>query len=143
MVITIMPAIKGALYLSGKISIIIILLTIAYEIYEHSGLYKKTKQILDKPLNGIGISGNASLTMIVGLILGIVYGASILIKDASEGSMNHKDIILSVVFLSICHAVIEDTLIFVAVGANGFIVLGSRVILALAIAKVLNKLWKK
>ena len=143
MVIAIIPAIKGAFYLNGKISIIIILLTIAYEIYEHSGLYKKTKQILDKPLNGIGISENASLTMIVGLILGIVYGASILIKDASEGSMNHKDIILSVVFLSICHAVIEDTLIFVAVGANGFIVLGSRVILALTIAKVLNKLWKK
>ncbi len=143
MAIDIISSIKGAFYLSIKLTIIIVTLTIIYEIYEHSKLYEFTKRMADKPLNRIGISTNASISMIVGLFLGITYGAGILIRNASEGKMNYKDIILSALFLSVCHAVIEDTLIFVAVGANGVVMITTRVVLALIIILMLNMLWSK
>lgn len=143
MAIDIVSSINGALYLSIKLTIIIVSLTIIYEIYEHSKLYELTKKMADKPLNHIGISTNASITMIVGLFLGITYGAGILIKNASEGKMSYKDIILSTLFLSVCHAVIEDTLIFVAVGANGIVMLLTRTVLALGIILALNRFWSK
>lgn len=143
MALAIAPAVEGAFYLSAKITAIIIFLTIVFEVYEHSKLYNKTKQIISRPLNKIGISENASISMIVGLLLGIVYGSGVLIKNSIEGNMSRRDIIFTVIFLSICHAAIEDTLIFVAVGANGFIMLGTRILLALTIVAILNKLWKK
>lgn len=143
MAIDIVSSIKGALYLSIKLTIIIVILTIIYEIYEHSKLYELTKKMADKPLNRIGISTNASITMIVGLFLGITYGAGILIRNAAEGNMSYKDIILSALFLSVCHAVIEDTLIFVAVGANGIVMLATRIVLALVIILSLNGFWSK
>ena len=115
-------------------------MTIAYEIYENSKLYETIKQLAGKPLKKIGISSNASVTMIAGLLLGIAYGSAVLIKDSMENKMSYTDIILSAIFLSICHAIIEDTLIFVAIGANGVILFGSRVALALTIVAILNKI---
>ncbi len=143
MVIDIFHSLTGALYLTLKLSAIIIVLTIVYEIYENSKLYRTAKQLIGVPLKKLGISSNASITMITGLLLGIAYGSAILIKDSMESKMSYTDIILSAVFLSICHAVIEDTLIFVAIGANGFILLASRTALALIAVTILNRTLNK
>ncbi|NOZ83488.1 MAG: nucleoside recognition protein [Epsilonproteobacteria bacterium] len=143
MAINLLRALGGALYLSLKLSAIIIILTIAYEIYENSKLYRTIKQLAGKPLKKIGISSNASTTMIAGFLLGIAYGSAVLIKDSMENKMSYTDIILSAVFLSICHAIIEDTLIFVVIGANGIVLFGSRMMLALIIVTILNKMLQK
>jgi len=57
----------------------------------------------------------------VGIIFGIAYGAGVLIEEARSGRLSWKDIFLINVFLSVCHAVVEDTALFMAVGANGLI----------------------
>ena len=132
-----------AVLLSFKMIIIIVGVMIAYEIFEQSNLYEKTQMILNKPLKKIGFGPNSSVTMAVGIILGIAYGAGILIRNATTGKMTTKEIILSCLFLSLCHAVFEDTLIFVAVGANGFIILGVRIFLAIVIISLLNNIFTR
>jgi len=128
-----------ACLLSLKIFVIITLLLIVYEFYENSRFYNWTKKILHRPMQTIGISSNASITMVVGIVLGIAYGAGILLKNVQERKMNSKDIALTSYFLAVCHAVFEDTLLFVAVGANGFIIIGVRILLAVILISVLNK----
>jgi Nucleoside recognition. len=127
MVINLLSSISSAFLLSIKLFFVIVVLMIIYEFYERSKFFELTKRYAQSPLEAIGISTNASITMIVGFILGITYGAGILIKNALDNKMSYQDTILSAIFLSICHAVIEDTLIFVAVGANGFILFGIKV----------------
>ncbi|MBZ4672035.1 nucleoside recognition protein [Deferribacterales bacterium Es71-Z0220] len=141
--ITIFEPLKNALYLCVKLTGIIVMLMIVYEFYENSKLYKLSQDILNKPFSFIGIKSNASITMVVGLVLGIAYGAGILIKNAMSGNMSQKEIILTSIFLSVCHAVFEDTLLFVAVGANGFIIIGIRIVLAFIIILFLNKYFSK
>ncbi len=135
-------SLKNASILSLKMVFIITIVMILYEIFEHSFLYKKTEEFFNKPLKHIGFTTNSSITMVVGIILGIAYGAGILIKNAVSGKMSKKEIILSCLFLSLCHAVFEDTLIFVAVGANGFIILGTRILLAITVIYLLKILIK-
>ncbi|MEF3255468.1 MAG: nucleoside recognition protein [Deferribacterales bacterium] len=137
--IDILSSITSATMLSVKLFFVIVVLMIIYEFYERSVFFELTKKYAKNPLEMIGISTNASITMIVGFILGITYGAGILIKNAMENKMSHKDTVLSAIFLSICHAVIEDTLIFVAVGANGFILFGIRFLLAIIVIYILQK----
>ena len=137
--LNITQSVIGACLLSLKIFVIITLLLIVYEFYENSRFYNWTKKILDRPMQTIGISSNASITMVVGIVLGIAYGAGILLKNVQERKMNSKDIALTSYFLAVCHAVFEDTLLFVAVGANGFIILGVRILLAVILIAVLNK----
>jgi len=44
--------------------------------------------------------------------------------------MDKREAFLIMLFLSICHAIIEDTLIFVVIGANGIILVAIRFFLA-------------
>lgn len=141
--IAILGPLKNALLLCLKLTLIIVTLMIIYEFYENSKLYKLSQSVLNKPFGFIGIKSNASITMIVGLVLGIAYGAGILIKNAISGNMTQKEIILTSIFLSVCHAVFEDTLLFVAVGANGIVIIGVRIILAFIIILLLNKYLSK
>lgn len=139
--INILSSLHSALLLSAKLFIVIVALMIIYEFYEKSKLFELTQRYAKSPIEAIGISTNASITMIVGFILGITYGAGILIKNAMENKMSKQDTILSAIFLSICHAVIEDTLIFVAVGANGFILFGIRFIMAIGVIIAIQKIF--
>ena len=71
----------------------------------------------------LGISRRAGLPLVVGLAFGLAYGAGIIVQTAREGGLSLKDRFLLVLFLVGCHAVVEDTLVFVAVGANGWVLL--------------------
>lgn len=133
---------SNAFYLCLKLTIIIIVLMIVYEFYENSKLYEFTKKIMKKPFSAIGVAPASSITMVAGLVLGIVYGAGILIKNASNKEMSPKELVITSLFLSVCHAVIEDTLLFVAVGANGFVILATRIIFALLLILFINMFYK-
>ena len=81
---------------------------------------------------------NASFSLITGLLLGITYGAGILIKE--KESLNKKELFFIGTFLMIAHSLIEDPLLFVIFGANIWILIGIRVILAIIISFLLTKL---
>jgi hypothetical protein len=131
-------SIKNAFFLCLKLTIIIVSLMVVYEFYENSRLYTFSQKILSRPFAKIGIKSYASITMIVGIVLGIAYGAGVLIKNSMSGNMSKYEIVLTSLFLSICHAVFEDTLLFVAVGGNGFIILGVRIAFAFLLLIMLN-----
>ncbi len=131
-----------AFILSIKMSAIIILVMLFYQLFQESKFYLILQDIINFPLKYIGFTKKSSVTMVVGLILGIAYGAGILIQDSLSGKMTYKEILLSSLFLSLCHAVFEDTLIFVAVGANGFLIIVTRIILAILIIGLLSKFLK-
>ena len=85
------------------------------------------------------VSNEAILPILVGNIFGITYGAGVIIQSSKEGDLSKTDLVLVVTFLAICHSIIEDTLIFVAIGANGFVILGVRLILAFALTYLLSR----
>ncbi len=129
----------NAFKLSLKLIVVITSLLICYEFFENSKIYGKLEKAFEKPLSKIGFSSGASITMVVGIVLGIEYGAGILIKNATSSKMSYKEVLLSSLFLATCHAVFEDTLIFVAIGGNGFIMLGVRMLLAVVIISIIAK----
>ncbi|MGM0622716.1 MAG: nucleoside recognition protein [Campylobacterota bacterium] len=83
------------------------------------------------------VSKGFSIT--VGVILGITYGAGILIKEAQSGAMSKKEIFTIATFLMICHAIIEDTLLFVIFGADFTMVVAIRTFFAIIVAWLM--LW--
>ncbi|MDB4257393.1 nucleoside recognition protein [Arcobacteraceae bacterium] len=82
-------------------------------------------------------------SLLVGLILGITYGAGILIQEAKSGAMSKPDLFYIGTFLMICHAVIEDTLLFVIFGADFTMVIIIRTIAAIVISYALLKLYER
>ena len=78
-----------------------------------------------------------------GLFLGITYGAGIIIAEVKKGTLSKSDILYIATFLMLCHSVIEDILLFVIFGANGWIILGIRVIMALIFSYLFVLFYKR
>ena len=83
---------------------------------------------------------NASFSVITGLILGITYGAGILI--AEKNKLTKKELLFIGTFLMICHSVIEDTALFVIFGAHMWVLISIRLVLAVIISSLIVKIYK-
>ncbi len=82
-------------------------------------------------------------TITVGIILGITYGAGILIKEKQSGALSREEIFYIGTFLMICHAIIEDTLLFVIFGADLTMVIAIRTVAAVMIAWLFAMLFRR
>jgi len=79
----------------------------------------------------------------VGIILGITYGAGILINEVESGNIKKEDIFFIGTFLMICHAVIEDTLLFVIFGADFTMAVLIRTLAAIILSYILLIFYRK
>ena len=73
---------------------------------------------------------NSGFSIAVGVILGITYGAGILISEYEKGLLEKREVFFIGTYLMICHAIIEDTLLFVIFGANPWVIVTLRVVFA-------------
>lgn len=91
----------------------------------------------------LGMKENTSTALAAGLLLGLAYGAGVVVQAVKEDGVSKKDITLAFVFLMACHAVIEDTLIFMPLGIPVlpllFIRLGTAIILTLVVSTILKR----
>jgi hypothetical protein len=85
---------------------------------------------------------NTSFSIIVGQLLGITYGAGILINEAKSGNLDRQEIFFIATFLMISHSVLEDALLFVIFGANYWIIIGVRLLMAFLVSFILLRMIK-
>ncbi|MBP7527713.1 MAG: hypothetical protein KA801_07305 [Syntrophorhabdaceae bacterium] len=130
-------ALKDSLVLTLKLFVIILPLTISYEYLKH-----RQKDIEKRQFSFIGISHNGLVPLITGIIIGLTYGAGIIIHSIRTSNISKKEAFLILLFLSVCHAIIEDTLIFVIIGANIFVLIGFRFALAIILTWLVWKVKK-
>jgi hypothetical protein len=121
---------------------IIIPLMIIMEIFKDLKLIDKISKLLKPVTKFFNINENSSISLVVGMVFGLLFGAGTIISSAKEYNLDKRSIFLICMFLSLCHAVIEDTLIFAAVGANLYFLLGARIFAAVITTFVLSKLTK-
>ena len=68
------------------------------------------------------------MALVTGLLVGITYGAGVLLKEAQY--MSKKQVLSVCYFLMVAHAIIEDTLLFVFFGADIYLLIGIRLFFA-------------
>ncbi len=136
---TVLVALKDSLILSVKLLFIILPLSIFYEF-----LKGRDAKLAKRRFSFLGISGSGLIPLVTGIIIGLTYGAGVIIHTIRTSSVGKKEAFLILLFLSICHAVIEDTLIFVVIGANGFILIAFRFALAIILTYAIyrSKIFK-
>ncbi|GAV23326.1 nucleoside recognition domain-containing protein [Carboxydothermus pertinax] len=138
----IIEALSGSIGMLIKIALIVIPLMVVLEIAKELKVLEKWAKPLEHLMGFLGMQKEAAFPLMAGLIFGLAYGAGLIIDSARDGVLKHKDLVLISVFLVICHSLIEDTLLFVTVGANGALLLGYRIILALIITFIVSRWWK-
>ena len=132
----------GSLDAVKSIAIVVIPLMFAMEVLKELKVLDILSSLLKPIMKFLGLSKESSFPLLVGLTLGLAYGAGVIINSAQDGALSKKDLYLLMIFLVTCHSVIEDTLIFVKMGANGWLLLGIRVPLAIILTIIVSKKMK-
>ena len=91
----------------------------------------------------LGIAPHGAVTMAGGLIFGLAFGAGVILEQVREQEFTKRDITLIILFLCACHAVVEDTLIFVPLGINVLPLLLIRLLIAIALTLLIARLWRE
>ncbi|MBB5173437.1 nucleoside recognition domain-containing protein [Texcoconibacillus texcoconensis] len=91
----------------------------------------------------LGIRENTSTTLAAGLMFGLAFGAGVMIQAVKEDGVAKKDLYLVFIFLVACHAVIEDTLIFIPLGIPVWPLLIIRIVTAVLLTVAVAVVWNR
>lgn len=95
----------------------------------------KLIQLISKPLSPFmlifGLKPNSSLTLLVLYTLGLAYGGSIMITERENKQLTLKESKLLNTHIAVTHSIIEDQLLFVAIGLSFWWMLFPRLILSI------------
>jgi hypothetical protein len=69
-------------------------------------------------LTMMGIGSKASALTVVGLTMGLSYGGGMIIHETKSGKIDKKDVFYSLTLMSLCHSLIEDTLLLMMIGGH-------------------------
>jgi hypothetical protein len=126
-----------------QLAIIVIPLMVIIQIMKDLKWLDALSRLLAPFMKVLGMKPNASMTLVAGLTIGLAYGAGVMIQAVQEDHVSKKDITLAFIFLVACHAVVEDTLIFVPLGIPVLPLLLIRVIVAFLLTMTVGFIWNR
>jgi hypothetical protein len=119
---------------------IISLILFVLEILKEFHLLEKLNTIFYPLTKHLGLSKSATTSLMVGLFIGITYGAGTILLQYQEGKLTKKDVLLVSTFLLLCHSLLEDVILFIRQGAVAWIILIYKIPLAIIVTYFYNKL---
>ncbi len=122
---------------------ILIPLMIAIEILKDTKFINKLSGSIKPVTKFFTISENSGISLLFGITFGLTIGAGAVIQSVKDYDIGKRSIFLVTMFLSMCHAIFEDSILFGSIGANIFILLAARLISAISITFILSRFIKE
>jgi len=126
-----------------QLAMIVIPLMIVIQILKDLQWLNKFSKTMAPITKTLGMKENTSTTIAAGLLFGLAYGAGVMIQAVKEDGVSKKDITLAFIFLMACHAVVEDTLIFVPLGIPVLPLFLIRLGVAILLTLLVGTIWKR
>lgn len=124
----------------GKVFGIVVVLMALMRLLDRAGVTGLFTRLLAPVLRFMGIGEKAAGISVVGLVMGLVYGAGLIIAEARSGRVPPRDVEASLTLMGLCHAIIEDTLLMTLIGASAWGTFGARLAFTLLAVAALTRL---
>ncbi|MBC8208668.1 MAG: hypothetical protein H8E79_05825 [Desulfobulbaceae bacterium] len=98
--------------------------------------------MLEPILPFFGMSRRAAPVTVVGMVVGLSYGGALIIREATSGKLARREVFNSLALMGLCHSLIEDTLLMLALGAKVDGVLWGRLVFSLMVMFLIVRLQR-
>jgi spore maturation protein SpmB len=102
-----------------------------------TGVLSLFERLLEPVLPLFGMSRKAAPVTVVGMVMGISYGGALIIRETNSGSMGKREVFFSLALMGLSHALVEDSLLMVALGGHWGAILIGRLIFSLIVIYIL------
>lgn len=132
------PAVLGDWAASGiatslKIVLVVAGLMLLQSLLTEFGVVGRMTRRLGPLLRVFGLPENTHFLWIVANTLGLAYGSAVIIDEVESGRLDRRAADLLNRHIAVSHSLLEDTLLFVAVGVGVFWITVPRVLIAVAV----------
>ena len=148
-VLPFLPALKEWLFsIAGttiKIVVLVNLLLLLQKMLNEFDLIKWMVLPFTPLLRLMGLPPKTGFLWMVAYTIGLGYGGAIMINQVEEGTLSRKEADLLNHHIAIAHSLLEDTLLFAAMGYNILILVFPRILIAIAYVWIrrLELYWRK
>jgi len=129
------------MYLSLKIFGIILSLFVFLEMFKALGWVWTIIKMASPFLKIFGLSSKAGIMWLTGTIFGVIYGAAIIVEEIKEGLLSKEELERLHLSIGIQHSIIEDPILFMALGLNAFWLWIPRLLVAIFVVRLYG-LWQ-
>ncbi len=127
----------------GYVVISIFCLLLVMRVLKISGLLDLLSKALAPILGLLGISQAVIPMAVIGLTTGLLYGGALIIKETEEKEIPKLDIFYAMLMMGLCHALVEDSLLMISLGADFLGVVIFRIAFAVLITFLVVRMIKK
>lgn len=126
-----------------QLALIVFPVMVMIQVLKDLGALGKFAAFMRPMMRPLGIAPHGAVTMAGGLIFGLAFGAGVILEQVREQQFTKKELTLMILFLCACHAVIEDTLIFIPLGINVLPLLLIRLLAAVILTLLISRVWRE
>jgi hypothetical protein len=124
----------------AQVALIVAALVVLLRILKWTGIERFLENLFKPVLAAIGLNKDMASFTLIGMLLGLAYGGGLLIREAQKRVISARELFISVSLLSVCHSLIEDTILMLLIGADLMVILPIRAILSFAFIYILVRL---
>lgn len=137
-----MQWLSSSLTLTVTIVLIVTALMVLQRVLEEFGWMHRIANILSPLMRLFGLPSGCSLLWLTGNIVGMAYGAAIMIDEVENGRLTRDEANLVNHHLGVSHSLLEDTMLFVAMGISFWWIFLTRLVLAIVAVWTMRLLKK-
>lgn len=130
--------------LKGMVLIFLILaaLLIMMDAFDHFGVTALINRLFAPIMHLSGLDRSVTSITTAGVLLGLTYGGGLIIARGKDPKISPRAKYYALCWLSLCHGLIEDTALMVAIGGDFWMLFGGRIVLTLIVVRLLMLLDK-
>lgn len=122
----------GTFALMGTVLMFVLGVMLLQEFLHEFDLLHGLARLVSPALILLGLPRSVAFLWIVANTLGLAYGAGVLVPEARSGRIRPEEIGMLNRSIAVCHSLLEDTLLFVAIGAWAAWIILPRLVVAAA-----------
>ncbi len=128
----------GSADLLLRVFLIVVPLMVVLELFEGTRPFTVLVRWWARIVRHVGLDERSAAPTLVGFLFGLAYGGGVIVRDIRRHGLGRRQVFIMSTFLSMVHAIAEDSLIFIALGASVFWLLFYRTLWAAAVTLVLT-----
>jgi len=113
------------------VTYIVVPILIAIECLKDIGWLEKLSARCEGFTKFLRLPGESALGLTVGILIGLTFGSGVILKIKEDVKMTKTQLNVLFIFVGICHAIVEETALFTAVGAYGAVLVMTRILVAI------------